>query len=172
MVCFRGIALMLLSSLSVYASASGITYHGRILNPDGSAVTDSAVQFQMSIYSPNSPSCLMYQEVQTKNLSSTSGAFSITINDGSGTGVVAPIPFDQVFANTGSLNLSGCLYSPVNGDTRTFNVSFKTSTMSSWEPLPSQSINYAPFAVEAKQITGFPGGTLLRAVDGSGNPTA
>ena len=41
-----------------------------------------------------------------------------------------------------------------------------------WEPLPAQTIGYVPMAVEALNVGGFPSASLLRFVDGSGNPFA
>ena len=170
--------LFTFSSLSFASSNSGITYHGRILMPDGTPVTDSAVQFKMQILTPDSNSCLMYQEIQSKNLSASSGAFSITINDGTGVASFFGYTLDQIFGNYGTFALTPATcasgtgsYTPNSGDGRSFLVMFKTSSMSSWEQLPTQSINFAPFAIEAKQVAGFPGGTLLRVEDGTG-PTA
>jgi hypothetical protein len=172
------ICLSLYGSLTFATANSGITYHGRILNPDGSPVTNSAVQFKMQIATPDGQTCLMYQEIQTKDLSATNGAFSITLNDGSGTATLYGYNMDQIFGNYGtfSFSASNCLsgtgsYTPNASDGRAFIVSFKTSTMSSYEALPTQLINFAPFAIEAKQVAGFPGNSLMRVDSGSG-PTA
>lgn len=170
---------LLLFTTSALASAnSGITYHGRILKPDGTPVTDSAVQFKMQVLTPDSNSCVMFQEIQTKDLSSTGGAFSITINDGTGVQTFYGYTIDQIFGNYGTFSLTPATcssgtgtYTPNTGDGRTFLVSFKTPSMTSYEPLPNQSINFAPLAIEAKQVAGFPGNTLLRVDNGTG-PTA
>lgn len=176
--CFAFFCLATSSALAFATANSGITYHGRILNPDGTPLTDSAVQFKMQIATPDGQTCLMYQEIQTKDLSTTSGAFSITLNDGTATPTLYGYNMDQIFGNYGSFSFSAsnCVsgtgsYTPNPSDGRAFLVSFKTSTMSSFETLPTQLINFVPMAIEAKQVAGFPGSTLLRVDNGSG-PTA
>lgn len=157
------------------AAGSGIAYHGRILNPDDTAVTDSSVQFRMQIVTPDAHQCVMYQEIQTKDLSSSRGVFSIVVNDGSGSPSSFGYSFDKVFANYGTFTLTpaNCVsgsgtYTPSQDDGRQFLVAFKTSTMSAWEALPIQNINYAPMAIEAKEVSGYPATSLLRVDDGSG----
>ncbi len=69
---------------SLAHAGSGITYQGRILKPDGSALESSSVLFLMQVRSPGTENCLMYEETQTKNMSDSRGIFSITLNDGTG----------------------------------------------------------------------------------------
>jgi|GEM_PF-3619665 len=173
------LAIGLTSSVAMASSNSGITYHGRILNPGGIPVTDSNVQFKMQVLTPDSQNCVMFQEIQTKDLSSSGGSFSITINDGTGVQTFYGYTLDQILGNRGTFNLSPAICSTGTGtwtpnvsDGRAFIVSFKTSSMSSWEQLPSQSINFAPFAIEAKQVAGFSGDTLLRVEDPTTGPSA
>lgn len=171
---------LLFPAIAIASTNSGITYHGRILMPDGATpVSDSAVQFKMQILTPDSQNCVMYEEIQMKDLTTSYGAFSITINDGSGTPTSYGYTLDQVFGNYGTFHLSPAVcttgtgtWTPNVSDGRAFLVSFKTSSMSSWEPLPTQAINFAPFAIEAKQIAGFPGNTLLRVEDATTGPSA
>ncbi len=87
-------------SHSQTAINSGISYHGRLLKSDGSSVVSSAVQLQVQIRSSGNENCLLYSEIQTKDLSTTDGLFSLTLNDGSGvrndsSGLTVP----QVLAN-------------------------------------------------------------------------
>jgi hypothetical protein len=173
------LAVGLFSSVAIASSNSGITYHGRILNPGGIPILDSNVQFKMQILTPDSQNCVMFQEIQSKDLSSSGGTFSITINDGTGVQTFYGYTLDQILGNRGTFNLSPAICSTGTGtwtpnvsDGRAFIVSFKTSSMASWEQLPSQSINFVPFAIEAKQIAGFPGDTLLRVEDPTTGPSA
>lgn len=171
------ILLMSLPSSIAFATGnSGITYHGRILNPDGTPLTDSSVQFKMQIVTPDGQSCVMYQEIQTKDLSSSQGGFAITINDGSGTSTLYGYTLDRVFGNYGTFTLTPAtcisgsgVYTPNVADGRSFLVYFKSSSMSAWEAMPNQSINFVPLAIEAKQVAGFPATSLVR-VDGTSAP--
>jgi hypothetical protein len=67
------------------ANNPGVSYQGRIFKPDGNPLEGSSVQFRMQVRSPGSENCLLYEEIQTLNMAASSGVFSITLNDGSGT---------------------------------------------------------------------------------------
>jgi len=151
---------------------SGITYHGRIVLPSGASEQSSAVQFQMQIRSPGSESCLLYQEQQTINMAGTNGVFSITINDGTGTRTDSSgYSLDNVLSNRSAFTLpagscaSGTSYTPNFADGRVFQVSFLDQNMSAWEPVPSQTLNFAPMAIQAKYVGGFSPANLLRFDD-------
>ncbi len=173
---FSLIAILLPTS-SFAAFTAGITYHGRILKPDNTPESDSSVQFKLQIYTPGSENCLMYEERQTKDLSTSSGVFAITINDGSGTRLDSSgYQLDQIFANRSGASLTfpggtcsiGSTWNPNIADGRKLIVSFKDSSMGAWEPLPAQTINYVPTAIEAFQVGGFPATSMLRVENASG----
>ena len=88
----RQLFMVLFSAVcaKVAFAGPGITYQGRILNPDGSALESSSVQFLLQIRSPGSENCLMYEETQVKDMASSSGIFSITLNDVTGTRSYTP----------------------------------------------------------------------------------
>lgn len=157
------------------ASTSGVTYQGRILKPDSTPLSGSAVQFKMQVRSPGSESCLMYEEQQTLDLHASNGVFAITINDGSGSRTdTSGLSIDRVFANYGALTFGGgaCAvgnaYSPNPADGRKLQVYFKDETMATWEPMPSQNVNFVPFAFEAKQVAGFTASSLVRVAEADG----
>ena len=80
---------------------SGITYHGRILKPNGQPELDSNVQFKMQVRTPGAEDCLIYEETQTINMAGSLGAFSVSLNDGTGTRIdTSGYSIDQVFAAT------------------------------------------------------------------------
>lgn len=169
--------LLLTLANSAHATNLSLAYHGRILKPDGTAEADSSVQFKMQIYTTGTENCLLYEETQTKDLSASSGAFSISINDGTGSrtdssGLTPQQIFSNRIGSTVTLPASACsvgsTYSPGATDTRNFLVAFKDSTMSSWEPLPVQKISHVPFAIESIQVGGFSAANLLRVEDASG----
>jgi trimeric autotransporter adhesin len=166
----------------IWANSAGISYQGRIFKPDGTPLEGSNVQFRMQIRSPGPENCLLYEEIQSQNMSTSSGLFSLTLNDGTGTRIDTPTyQIDRIFANRDTMTLDssrcgvGTTYAPNSADGRKFIVYFKDETMSSYEPLPILNLNYAPqamYALEAQEVGDFAASHLLRAVDGSGNPTA
>ncbi len=185
---FPTVAIALISWLlfpSLALSKPGVTYHGRILKPNGSALESSQVRFKLQIRSPGAENCLLYEEEQTKNLAGSGGVFSITLNDGSGLRGVADefasgqrLSLQRVFQNRPGLptTLSNCdsgsSYQPDSNDGRWLVVSFKDATMTAWEPMPAQMINYVPFALEATSLAGFTPQNFLRVEDLSGAPGA
>jgi formylglycine-generating enzyme required for sulfatase activity len=155
---------------SVFAAGTGITYHGRIMNPDGTPVTSSNVYFKIEIRTPGAENCLMYSETHIENLSLTSGVFSVTINDG--TAVVPngePFTLSEIFRNHGTFNFApgkcsgGLTYAPNPTDGRKMVVSFDAG--SGWENLPAQSINFVPMAIEAQTVAGRTPMSFLRVDD-------
>jgi hypothetical protein len=155
--------------------SSGITYEGQIIKPDGRPMEGSVVQFRLQIRTPNSSNCLMYEEIQSRDMRNSSGVFTLTINDGTGVRIDSnPWSLDRIFASRGSFNFdasacqSGNTYTPNVGDGRRFQASFKDESMSSWESLPAMMISFVPMAIEANQVAGFPGSSLLRVEDSIG----
>ncbi|MBK7960196.1 MAG: hypothetical protein IPK04_02610 [Bdellovibrionales bacterium] len=81
---FLLVGMILLVGRGALAVGAGITYQGRLIDPSGNPVVSSSVQFKVQLRTPGVEDCLLYEEVQTKNLSETDGIFSISIFDGSG----------------------------------------------------------------------------------------
>ncbi|MBL7544516.1 MAG: tail fiber domain-containing protein [Bdellovibrionaceae bacterium] len=172
--------LLCFLSFRTLAGNPGVSYQGRIIKPDGSPLEGSNVQFRMQVRSPGSENCLLYEEIQSVNMLGSSGVFSVTLNDGSGTRLDSPFyQIDRIFANRDTMTLDstrcavGTTYSPNSGDGRKFIVYFKDETMTAYEPLPIMSLNYTSqsmYALEAQKVDKFSASHLLRAVDGSGNP--
>ena len=131
----------------------------------------------MQIRTPDSNNCLMYEESQALDMRNSGGVFSLTMNDGTGSRTdVTGLNLDRIFANHGAFTFdpstcsAGSAYTPNQRDGRNLVVLFKDETMSSSEPIPAQKINFVPFAFEAKQVQGFTADSLLRVVNGSGDP--
>lgn len=162
------------------ATSAGVTYSGRLLNPDGSAV-EGVVQFRIQIRTPNTSNCLLFQETKMLDLTGKKGYFTLTLNDAT-TGVIlaGSYPLDRVFANVGKFevthpNLScggSTEYIPNATDGRKLKVFFRDSTFapSDWEELPAMDINFVPTALESVQVGGFKAAHLLRVQDASGVP--
>jgi hypothetical protein len=165
---------------SAFANNPGVSYQGRIFKPDGNPLEGANVQFRMQVRSPGAENCLLFEEIQTVNMSGSSGIFSITLNDGTGTRLDTPTyQVDRIFANRDVMTLDatkcavGTSYTPNTGDGRKFVVYFKDETMAAYEPLPVMNLNYAPqamYALEAQKVGTFAINNILRTVDVSGNP--
>jgi hypothetical protein len=165
---------VLLLSLPAIATGPGLTYHGRLLKADGTAVAAS-VNFRIQIRSPGAESCLLWEETQTQDLTSTAGVFVIGINDGTGVRTDGgTLTFSQALANNRSMTFaagkcaSGTTYVPGTTDGRALIVSFNDGTFAGWEDSQTQALNYAPKAVDALQVAGFPATSLMRVAEGSG----
>ena len=182
-IVYMPILIGIMASFAQAASNSGITYHGRIIKPDGAALEGSGVQFKLQIRTAGTENCLLFEEIQTIDMAQSAGVFAITLNDGSGTRSDSTgLSLDRVFANRGMFSLSGndcavsagssTTWTPNFADGRRFQVYFKTADSTVWEPLPSQMINFAPMAIEAKQVGGFTAQNLLRVEGPSGPATA
>ncbi|HND84624.1 MAG TPA: hypothetical protein PLU50_02400 [Pseudobdellovibrionaceae bacterium] len=166
--------ISLFFSVNVWATA-GITYHGRIFDPGGNPVTSANVTFKIQLRSPGAENCLLYEETQVKNMSTTNGGFSLTINDGTGTRTdLTGLTLQQIFANRGTLNFSngecatGNSYSPGAADGRKLVAYFNDSIIpvGQWEPIPAQLITQVPEAIESLQVGGYKPDQLLRLADG------
>lgn len=169
------ISLLLFCTSTSFASGSGITYNGRLLDPNGNAVNSSNVQFRLQIRTPGNENCLMYEEIQTKDMTNSDGIFSITINDGTGARTDSSgFTLDQIFANRGSFSFPGgyCVtgsnYSPNSTDGRKLQVYFNDGSFATgqWEPTPAMAINFIPMAIEAQQVGGYKKEQILKLADG------
>lgn len=168
------LGLLAVSSLA-YAGA-GITYHGRLMDPNGDPVVGPAVQFKLQVRTPGTESCLLYEETQSKDLSQSSGVFSVTLNDGSGIRTDSSgLAFEQIFSNKNSLTFAasacstGTTYTPTTTDGRKLQVYFndgRLMTAGQWEPSPAMSVNFVPTAIDALQLGGYKKDQVLKIADG------
>jgi len=159
-----------------WAGTPQVTYQGRILTAGGSPVA-RAVQFKLQVRSPGSEDCILYEEVQNQDLTSTNGVFSLALNSVASTRTDGgAYSFSQIFANRGTFTLSsgkcttGTTYVTGATDNRNLKVYFNDG--SGWESLPLQAINQVPLAVEAAQVGGYPASSILRVDNGSAPGTA
>lgn len=163
---------------SVSWAASGITYHGRILRPDNTPVVSPTTEFRIQLKSPGDEGCLFWEEFQTKNLSQTSGVFTITIGDTDSPGRVhvnvtnpltaSPFTLLQVFSNKNSYpsgltcdDASGT-YTPATSHGRKLQVYFREGPGFSWETLPAAAINFVPLAYNSTQLDGYRSNEFLK----------
>lgn len=170
-------ALFLITGFHSISSAegAGITYHGRLVDPNEQPVIRSAVQFRIQLRTPGNENCLLYEEIQLKDLSQTDGVFSVTINDGTGTRTdTSGLGIDKVFANRNTFSFPsgncaiGTTYTPNPSDGRKIQLLFNDGTFADgqWESAAPMAINFVPMAIEAMQISGYKKEQLLRIADG------
>jgi hypothetical protein len=151
--------LFFLAPFQSLATGPALTYHGRLLKPDGVTPVSANVQFRIQIRSPGTENCLLWEEIQTQDLTSSAGVFVVGINDGSGTRTDGGTQtFSQIMANNQALTVAngncvnGTTYSPSASDGRHLIVSFNDGTFTGWEDSPAQALNYAPKAIDALQV--------------------
>lgn len=161
---FLAFGLSLLLSGKALGLGAGITYQGRLIDPSGNPVVATSVEFKVQLRTPGVEDCLLYEEIQTKNLSETDGVFSLSLFDGSGTRLDSSgYGLDRIFANKGIYTFlggqcaSGTQWAPSLTDGRRIQVSFNdgTFTAGTWEPAPSIPINFIPMSIEAIQVGGY-----------------
>jgi len=169
-----GILSLLLAAQTALAAGTGLTYHGRILKPDGSPLEANAVQFTLQIRSPGNEACLLYQETQTIDMSGGSGGvFALEIGTNPTYRVAAAIDgglsLSKIFANQGTLTVPNCnfgtTYTPNTADGRLLYITFNDG--SGAQSLSAQKINFVPYAIEAMQLNGYTANQLLRTDSGS-----
>lgn len=173
--------VVLATSFWVVAASAGpmLTYHGRLLKPDSTPVTASAVEFRVRIYSPGAERCLFYDEEYTLDLSGSEGVFSLEIGGMTPSSTnTEPFTLAGLFRNSGTFTFggtkcaSGSTYAPAAADGRVLALSFNDGSLPDWEDLPDQKIGQVPQAMESMSVGGFGPGDLFRVVDGSGSAVA
>lgn len=155
--------------------ASGITYQGRIIRPDGLPVQAQNVTVTVQISSAGAEGCLLFQETHALDMRGSNGVFSITIGTGSrvSPSIDGGFPLARIFANDGAplsplpTCLAGSSYAAGADDTRRLTISFNDG--SGVQTLQTQSIGSVPYAIESKQVSGYGIDSLLR-VDGASAP--
>lgn len=167
-------AFALLSVVPFRAQALGpsFSYEGRAFDAGGNPLTAASVSFRVSIRPPGHDDCVMYSEVQTLNLSTTNGFFTLAINGASSTSqsyASASPTFEKVFSNASAFGLTttDCVggavtYTPNASDGRNLKVEISTNNGSTYEELPLVAIGSVPYAINAQQVAGYGPSQLLR----------
>src|SRR6185312_2203960 len=184
------VLFLFIFSFPLIASSSngGLVYVGRIVKPDGTALTDSTVQFLIQVYgnstlhgdgSAGADHCLLYQETQTLDMTNSAGDFKLIIGEGSspvfGAGVTSlltifrnpqnnsPTVSEDIGAISCSSGQTPCHSSSWDND-REINVTVTTSsTVLNLAAMPIRSV---PFALQAVQLGGYSSDYMFR-VQGS-----
>ncbi len=168
----------LLFCVPAFAVGPSLTYHGRLLRSDGTAV-NTVVSFKIQIRTPGNEDCLLYEETQTQDLAATAGVFSLALNStGSTRTDGGSTTYGQIFSNRATMTFAagkctvGTSYVPAATDGRALRVSFNDGTFAGWEDTPVQALNYVPKAIDSLQVGGFTAASILRVQDGTGPQTA
>lgn len=158
---------LFLSSVSVEGgnSPSTFTYQGKLTNAAGTSALLDTVTIKIGIYNP-AGTCLLYEESQSADTSTTGGVFSIEVGQSSTTGGKRTasdpnLSMVTVFANTSSqiraagANCAGG-YTPSTGDTRSLRFTVTpTSTGVTNTLSPDQVLNSVPHAIVAQTLQGY-----------------
>ncbi|MBX3040192.1 MAG: tail fiber domain-containing protein [Bdellovibrionaceae bacterium] len=163
---------LILVAPSLSSADAGVTFRGRLLQPDGNPVTASSVQFRVQIRTPDTPNCLMYEEIQSKDLSHSAGVFSVTLNDGTAvSGNVEPFSLEDAFSKVGTVSFatgkcsSGHSTSLTSTSGRSVQISFNDGSFAGWEPLPALSTSFAGQALAAASVEGVKRENIFRVED-------
>ena len=157
-------------------SKTGIGFYGRILRADGTPVSSATTEFRIRIKSPGSEGCLLYEEFQTKNLTLSSGTFSINVGDTDEPSRVpinitnpltaSPFTLTQVFSNrfpfVSGLNCDDAsgTYTPASNHGRVMAIQFRESAIDIWESVPNLPFNALTYG--SQSLEGFRANEFLK----------
>ncbi len=169
--CLFLLFLILSFSPLTFAVASGITYQGRILGPDGRPVVNASVHFYVKVTSPDT-NCILYAENSSVDMSSGDGTFSLIIGRGqradAGSHTLSSIfASNFVLANGASANCTGG-YSRASTDTLKLSVAFDDGN--GFQTLSPLEITPSPFAMDTQSVAGVPSTNVLRVSNVSATP--
>jgi hypothetical protein len=182
---------MLLSLLTLgvglpsLARAENITVQGKVTDSSGQPITGATTQFRIQIISPDANRCVLFDETHTVNLSASYGLFSLNLADGGGVrNAPNTYSLEEALSNRVGLNVNASYcpgasgtgvitYTPGARDNRKVVIQFKDpATMTGWETIPEMDLNPVAFALEARNVGGFPATAILRVVSAGAPGTA
>ena len=141
------------------AVPQGIVIQGRLLN--GSTPVESAsVVVTAKVTSTGASECVLFEEEQTLNLTSSSGLLAITLGTGTRTANDKGLSLAQVFSNKTqaitslSCSAGGTSYTPSSTDARNVYLTFNDNgtVIAMGTPYLVQAV---PFAMEADRLSGL-----------------
>lgn len=164
--------ILAIHEAKVVSANSGLTYHGRIVKPDGIPL-EGDIKFLIQIRSPaDQGDCLLYEETQVTKVSK--GVFNLTIGKKGVRLDNLAHTFEQAFQSSITLtgltcegNSAQTSYQAASTHGRQLKVSF-FDPENGWEEIPSTTINIVPFAIESQSLGGFSAKHLLRVVEDGG----
>ncbi|MFL5815140.1 MAG: hypothetical protein ACJ763_16305 [Bdellovibrionia bacterium] len=170
---FIGTSLSPTPAYAFAENAQTFTYQGQLMDNTGSApLLDASVVMILTIYNP-AKDCLLYEETQTINTSTTNGMFSVQVGQGTTSGGKRTandpgLRMATVFRNDGSqVRAAGtnCTsgYTASAGDKRLMQVKLTPSTTATQVTLsPDETIDSVPQAWSAETLQGIPLGNFIQ----------
>lgn len=163
-----GIFLFLCGSfLATSAFASGYNVSGKIIKPDGTAFSGSAVPFAIELVN-STGACVIYKEEFSVNMADTKGAFHVVFG-----GPTA----NRTYPTSGTLTVESALknttgtpytcldnttYTPAATDERSIRITFNDGN--TWQIFSQQALKSVPSATSAKYATTADSATSANAV--------
>ncbi|RYZ96704.1 MAG: hypothetical protein EOP11_23080, partial [Proteobacteria bacterium] len=174
----HGLAAVFLFLCAPFASAENITIQGKVTDSAGQPISGVATKFRVQIISPDANRCVLFDETHTVNLSNSYGLFSINLADSTGArNLPNTYSLEESLSNRAAFNVSTTYcpgssspstttYMPGPSDNRKVVIQFlDPNTMgTNWETIPEMDINPVAFALEARNVGGFPASSILRVV--------
>lgn len=141
---------------------------GKILKPDGTPYSSSAVSFILEVTNP-AGTCVLYREqIINVDMSNTKGGFHIVLGSGSRIFSSGGGQVEAVFSNEASLPCADATtYTPVATDERNLKISFYDG--SSWQVFSQQPLKSVPlstiskFSQSTRMVESYSSKNLLRA---------
>jgi hypothetical protein len=144
--------------------APGFTLDGTLYSsPTGTHVLNDTAVIRVQIFNP-AKDCLLYDERQTVNTTTSEGAFNIQVGSALGSshrvsGSDPGLSMTMVFQNSAPLvGAAGCTYSPLNGDVRYVRVAVTPTSTGLTDVLsPDITLGTTPSALVAERAENLQG---------------
>ncbi|MGE4234638.1 MAG: tail fiber domain-containing protein [Bacteriovoracia bacterium] len=153
-------------AIAASESPQAFSFQGRLFDAAGTTPLTELISIKLQIFNP-SANCLLYQETQNVNTTSTNGVFSISVGSATGAakrtaGTDPGLTMAAIFKNdtTTATRAAGanCAagYTPTVGDVRLLRVTITPTSTGTPETLsPDQTINSVPQAIVAETLQGL-----------------
>jgi|GEM_PF-5027514 Phage-related tail fibre protein len=151
------LATIILAFSTQFAIASeppmNFTYQGKLFKSNGiDPVEAASVTFKIQLRSPDGL-CLLFEETHHRDMSGTSGVFSLIIGEGSNTNATS-LSLKQVFDNSTAKTGESCTYTPITGDIRRLRFTYTDGTETVTLPM-DQTIRSVPYAMNSAMLQGL-----------------
>jgi|GEM_PF-3511892 len=169
-LCYFQIVVLWVGASLALAAPDSFVLQGQIIKPNGEALENSSVNFNIKIYSPGLDNCLLFEEdFSSVNMEDSAGLFSLSIGTGtrSGSDFEGTSNLESILKNSGSLNPTTCVsggptYTPSLTDERLLRLTFDDGS-GAVTLAQDHVIKSAPYSLYASQISGIDNNNILQA---------